>query len=119
MQEAIAKGAVWASQKIMEQSKRWQEEIKPAQPVQISPELKVLPLQHSSLFPFMCMPTQGTVPAYAWCLRKRMQLQFLNVWHWSQVLSLLLLLRAGTHTQRAGPGKEGCLSGGAGESNGG
>ncbi|KAK9917873.1 hypothetical protein WJX75_009127 [Coccomyxa subellipsoidea] len=40
VQEAIAKGAVWASQKIMEQSKRWQEEIKPAQPVQISPELK-------------------------------------------------------------------------------
>ncbi len=42
VQEAIALGASWASQKIMEQSKRWQQQIEPAHPVQISPELKVL-----------------------------------------------------------------------------
>ncbi|CAL8463253.1 g2787 [Coccomyxa elongata] len=40
VQEAIALGAAWASQKIMEQSKRWQQQIEPAHPVQISPELK-------------------------------------------------------------------------------
>ncbi len=41
--------AAWASQKIMEQSKRWQQDIKPTHPVQISPELKVLlvPLNNS------------------------------------------------------------------------
>ena len=34
--------AVWASQKIMEHSERWRTKIEPAQPVNISPELKVL-----------------------------------------------------------------------------
>ena len=33
--------AVWASQKIMEHSERWRRQIEPAQPVNISPELKV------------------------------------------------------------------------------
>ena len=39
--EAIALSAVWASQKIMEQSDRWRRQIKPAEPVNISPEVKV------------------------------------------------------------------------------
>jgi hypothetical protein len=43
VQEAIALGAVWASQKIMEQSRRWQQQIKPAHNFKVSPEIKARP----------------------------------------------------------------------------
>lgn len=41
MTEAVALSAAWATQKIAEQSARWKEQIKPAKPINVPPEIKV------------------------------------------------------------------------------
>lgn len=40
MTEAIGVSAAWATQKIAEQSVRWKQQIKPAKPINVPPEIK-------------------------------------------------------------------------------